>query len=183
MMRAADLHARIVGRVPVARQDTQRTGLGADRFEYRDEKSFLGWLYTIAANVLYSHQRRRRVVVTPFDAREELIDQRSQDDARTITDRVALLQAIEQLNRDQQQVLALRFFADMSNSEIAGLLRRTEGAVKAIQHRAIQSLQRLLAREAEESAAYRGQATLFEREVARPLIFDRPSPLESPVGD
>lgn len=123
---------------------------GIERFEYRDEKSFLGWLYTIAGNVLCSYQRRRRVVSTPFDTRDDLVDQRSQDDARAIADRVTIQQAMGQLTPDQQQVLTLRFFADMSNSEIAGLLRRTEGAVKAIQHRALQSLQKILNREVEE---------------------------------
>lgn len=171
---------------------------GIERFEYRDEKAFLGWLYTIAANVLYSYQRRRRVIATPFDTREDLIDQRTQDEAHTITDRIALQQAIEQLTRDQQQVLALRFFADMSNSEIAGLLRRTEGAVKAIQHRAIQSLQKIMSREAEEPVAVGGrppggpgpgagyvrQAVLHERELGRPRGFtELTSPLESPGGD
>lgn len=169
---------------------------GIERFEYRDEKAFLGWLYTIAANVLHSHQRRRRVVSTPFDTREDLIDQRTQDDAHVITDRVALQQAIEQLTRDQQQVLALRFFADMSNSEIAGMLRRTEGAVKAIQHRALQSLHKILNRETDESARPGGrkpaaagptnqlQAALSEREVGRQLVYsERTSPLEAPGGD
>lgn len=168
---------------------------GIERFEYRDEKAFLGWLYTIAANVLYSYQRRRRVVATPFDTREDLIDQRTQD-AHMITDRVALQQAIEQLTRDQQQVLALRFFADMSNSEIAGILRRTEGAVKAIQHRALQSLHKILNREADEPALtggrppagpganYQRQAILTERELGRPLVFTEiTSPLEAPGGD
>jgi RNA polymerase sigma-70 factor, ECF subfamily len=145
---------------------------GIERFEYRDEKSFLGWLYTIAANVLHSHQRRRRVLATPFDTQDDLIDQRSQDDVRSVTDRVALQQAIEQLTHDQQQVLTLRFFADLSNSEIANLLRRTEGAVKAIQHRALQSLQKILSREGEEytprQAAASGEpyrhAVVIERE-------------------
>ncbi len=164
---------------------------GIARFEYRDEKSFLGWLYTIAANVLHSHQRRRRVVATPFDTRDELIDQRSQDDARVITERVALQQALTQLTRDQQQVLALRFFADLSNSEIAGLLRRSEGAIKAIQHRALQSLQRILNREAEEPALAGGtngrlpvSPPLREHELGSAfLLAERPAPVEAPVGD
>lgn len=169
---------------------------GIERFEYRDEKSFLGWLYTIAANVLHSYQRRRRVVATPFDTRDDLIDQRTQDDAHVITDRIALQQAIEQLTRDQQQVLALRFFADLSNSEIAGLLRRTEGAVKAIQHRALQSLQKILVREAEEPVfaggappggpdqGYHRQAIMLEREVGRPLVrTEITTPIEAPGGD
>jgi RNA polymerase sigma-70 factor (ECF subfamily) len=151
---------------------------GIERFEYRDERAFLGWLYTIAANVLHSHLRRRRLVATPFDTRDDLVDQRSQDDVRVITDRIDLQQAIEQLTHDQQRVLVLRFFADLSNSEIAGLLQRTEGAVKAIQHRALQSLQKILNRGADEPAP------LLEREVGRPLLFtERPASLEAQGGD
>jgi RNA polymerase sigma-70 factor, ECF subfamily len=120
---------------------------GIERFEYRDEKSFLGWIYTIAANVLHSHYRRRHVLATPFDHADDIVDQRSQDDVRSVTERIALQQAMGQLTHDQQQVLTLRFFADLSNSEVAGVLRRTEGAVKAIQHRALQSLQKILSRE------------------------------------
>lgn len=153
---------------------------GIERFEYRDEKSFLGWLYTIAANVLSSHMRRRRVLSTPFDPHADLVDQRSQDDARTITDRVAIQQALGQLTPDQQQVVTLRFFADMSNSEIAGMLKRTEGAVKAIQHRALQSLQRILRREVEEPVL-----AFPERERGPGLVLpDLPvSPLPSRAGD
>jgi RNA polymerase sigma-70 factor, ECF subfamily len=170
---------------------------GIGRFEYRDEKAFLGWLYTIAANVLSSHMRRRRVLATPFDPRDELIDQRSQDDARTITDRVAIQQALGQLTPDQQQVVALRFFADMSNSEIAGILQRTEGAIKAIQHRALQSLQKILRREAEEpglpapahtarpAPPFLRPVALVEREVGATLVLPElpATPLPSRAGD
>ena len=160
------------------------------RFEYREEKAFLGWLYTIAANVLNSHRRRRRVLSTPIDARDDLIDHRSQDDARAITDRVAIEQALGQLTRDQQQVVTLRFFADLSNSEIAGMLQRTEGAIKAIQHRALQSLQKIMRRESDECAlpapAPRQRSLLHaERERVQPLVLpERPvAPLQSPAGD
>lgn len=194
------LHIR-VSELELAQDLTQEVFIkiinGIERFEYRDEKAFLGWIYTIAANVLHSHQRRRRVVSTPFDTRDDLVDTSSQNDVRQITDRVVLQQAIGQLTRDQQQVLTLRFFADLSNSEIAGLLRRTEGAVKAIQHRALQSLQKILNREAEEPAfsggspsshsdqGYQRQFTLNEREVGGPVVLqERPtSPYELPTGD
>jgi RNA polymerase sigma-70 factor (ECF subfamily) len=151
---------------------------GIERFEYRDEKSFLGWLYTIAANVLHSHQRRRRPISTSFDLQDDLVDQRSQDNARMITDRVALQQAIAQLTKDQQQVLTLRFFADMSNSEIAGILRRTEGAIKALQHRALQSLQRILKHEADDLHSAGGPAP---HSVARVDLSS--VPLDGPTGD
>jgi len=194
------MHVR-VAELELAQDLTQEVFIkiinGINGFEYRDEKAFLGWMYTIAANVLYSHQRRRRVVSTPFDTREDLVDTSSENDVRMVTDRIALQQALGQLTRDQQQVLTLRFFADMSNSEIAGVLQRSEGAIKAIQHRALQSLQKILNREAEEPAftggpptsrgeqGYQRQFALNEREVAATVTrHDVPmTPCEAPAGD
>ena len=122
---------------------------GIGGFEFRGEKSFLGWLYTIAGNVLIGQARRKRAVSTPLDESLELVDPHGQDAVHSIFDRVALQQAIIQLTDDQQQVLTLKFFADMTNQEIAAALGRTEGAVKALQHRALHALQQILERERE----------------------------------
>ncbi|HEX9442215.1 MAG TPA: sigma-70 family RNA polymerase sigma factor [Roseiflexaceae bacterium] len=124
---------------------------GIGGFEYRGEKSFLGWLYTIANNVLIGQARRKRAISTPLDESIEVIDPRGQEEVLSIYDRVSLQQAISQLTQDQQQVLTLKFFADMTNNEIATAIGRTEGAVKALQHRALQSLQQILAREGRET--------------------------------
>ena len=120
---------------------------GIGGFEYRGEKSFLGWLYTIANNVLIGQARRKRAISTPLDDNIEVVDPRGQEAVLSIYDRVSLQQAIGQLTQDQQQVLTLKFFADMTNGEIATTIGRSEGAVKALQHRALQSLQQILARE------------------------------------
>src|SRR5690242_422216 len=120
---------------------------GIGGFEFRGEKSFLGWLYTIAGNVLIGQARRKRAISTPLDESLELADPHGQDAVHSIFDRVALEQAIIQLTEDQQQVLTLKFFADMTNQEIATTLGRTEGAVKALQHRALHALQQILERE------------------------------------
>jgi RNA polymerase sigma-70 factor (ECF subfamily) len=131
---------------------------GIGGFEYRGEKSFLGWLYTIANNVLIGQARRKRAVSTPLDESIEIIDPRGQEEVLSIYDRVALQQAMSQLTADQQQVLTLKFFADMTNNEIATLIGRSEGAVKALQHRALQSLQQIIAREARDT-------TLISKEI------------------
>ena len=123
---------------------------GIGGFEYRGEKSFLGWLYTIANNVLIGQARRKRAISTPLDESLELVDPRGQEAVLSIYDRVALQQAISQLTEDQQQVLMLKFFADMTNNEIAIQLGRTEGAIKALQHRALHALQQIIDREASE---------------------------------
>lgn len=126
---------------------------GIGGFEYRGEKSFLGWLYTIAGNVLIGQARRKRALSTPLDESLELVDPRGQEAVRSIFDRVALEQAIAQLTEDQQQVLMLKFFADMTNQEIATTIGRSEGAVKALQHRALHALQQILEREHEAPLA------------------------------
>jgi len=123
---------------------------GISGFEYRGEKSFLGWLYTIAGNVMIGQARRKRAISTPLDENLEIVDPRGQEAVLSIYDRVSLQQAISQLTADQQQVLALKFFADMTNQEIATVIGRSEGAVKALQHRALHALQQILQREARD---------------------------------
>lgn len=117
---------------------------GIGGFEFRGEKSFLGWLYTIAGNVLIGQARRKRAVATPLDESIELADPRSQEEVLSVFDRMEIQQAIRQLTDDQQHVLTLKFFAGLSNQEIAATLGRSEGAVKALQHRALQALQVIL---------------------------------------
>lgn len=121
---------------------------GVKSFEYRGDLSFTAWLYTIANNVLVSYIRKRKradqVSLTP---ELNLTDPKTYDTARTICDRLALREAISQLTAEQQQVITLKFFVGLSNLEIAAAVDRTEGAVKALQHRAINRLQQMLAQE------------------------------------
>lgn len=147
------LYARV--REPESAQDlTQevfvRVLKGIGGFEYRGEKSFLGWLYTIAGNVLIGQVRRKVPILTPLDDGIELVDPRGQDAVHSINDRMELEQAILQLTEDQQQVLMLKFFGDLSNTEIARLIGRSEGAVKALQHRALGALQNIIERGRQE---------------------------------
>jgi RNA polymerase sigma-70 factor, ECF subfamily len=121
---------------------------GVKNFEYRGDLSFTAWLYTIANNVLVSYVRKRkRVQQVSLTPELNLTDQKSFDTARTICDRLSLRHAIEQLTPEQQQVITLKFFVGLSNLEIAEAVGRTEGAVKALQHRAINRLQQMLANE------------------------------------
>ena len=52
--------------------------------------------------------------------------------------------ALNDLTEDQRQVIQMRFMGDMSIQEVATKLGRTEGSVKALQHRGLQSLARRL---------------------------------------
>lgn len=127
---------------------------GVKTFEYRGDLSFTAWMYTIANNTLISHTRKqKRIQQIPLTPELNLMDVHHADTARTICDRLTLREAISQLTPEQQHVIALKFFVGLSNLETAVALDRTEGAVKALQHRAVHRLQRLLATEHSDNPA------------------------------
>jgi RNA polymerase sigma-70 factor (ECF subfamily) len=55
-----------------------------------------------------------------------------------------LREAIRTLTEDQQQILILRFFQDLSAAQVAQVVGKSVGAVQALQHRALGALQRSL---------------------------------------
>jgi RNA polymerase sigma-70 factor (ECF subfamily) len=55
-----------------------------------------------------------------------------------------MLELIDRLSPEQRQVLTLKFYFGFENSETAVILGKTEGAVKSLQHRALESLERQL---------------------------------------
>lgn len=109
--------------------------------------SFSGWLYRIAHNLVIDHYRTR-------DRQKQI----SIDDAPILPDtglspvRAAeialdseyLKSAIRRLTDEQALVISLRFLEGYSFGEIAGMMDKTEGAVKALQHRAVATLRQLL---------------------------------------
>jgi RNA polymerase sigma-70 factor (ECF subfamily) len=123
---------------------------GIGGLQYRGEKLFLGWLYTIAGNVLVGQARRRQIAASSLDDTTEVTDPRGQDAVTSLFERLSLQYAIAQLTVEQQHVLMMKFFGDMTNQEIAATIGKTEGAVKALQHRAIQALQQILEQEPSE---------------------------------
>ena len=56
--------------------------------------------------------------------------------------RRAALRAVDRLPGDRRRALILRFVDEMSTAEIAGVLGRSEGAVRVLIHRALRSVAR-----------------------------------------
>ena len=136
---------------------------GIGGLQYRGEKLFLGWLYTIAGNVLVGQTRRRQIATSSLDTTTDMADPRGQDAVASLFERLSLQHAIAQLTSEQQHVLMMKFFGGMTNQEIATAIGKTEGAVKALQHRAIQALQQILEQEPGEQPVPR---TLGSADVA-----------------
>jgi RNA polymerase sigma-70 factor (ECF subfamily) len=110
----------------------------------------LAWLYRIAHNVTADYRKaarqrdQRQVSGDAVDVQDRL-DQIGQLDTRR-----DMLSAIRSLTEEQQQVVILRFYLRMSNAEVASVMGKQEGAVKALQTRGLRSLRRLLAGTNEE---------------------------------
>ena len=155
-----ELHPRVL-RYLRAMEPSEHEDLAADvwletshalqRFE-GDEAGLRALAFTIARRrVLDLRRRRARRATTPVpqeqlvstteagDAEEEAMAALSTDEA---------LRQILRLPPDQAQVILLRVIADLAVAEVASILDKSPGAVRALQHRAVRRLARQTSREA-----------------------------------
>jgi RNA polymerase sigma-70 factor (ECF subfamily) len=58
--------------------------------------------------------------------------------------RTELLRCVAELGEDQRECIVLRFMQGLSVAETAAIMNRNEGAIKALQHRAVRRLAQLL---------------------------------------
>jgi RNA polymerase sigma-70 factor (ECF subfamily) len=109
------------------------------------------WLVTIARNLVADHFKsgRYRLEVTTGDVLDAEREDRGPEGSpeSAVIDHVtnvALLQAVKQLNPEQQECIVLRFLQGFSVAETAQAMGKNEGAIKALQYRAVRTLARLL---------------------------------------
>lgn len=109
-------------------------------------RPFLAWLYTMAGNMTKDYQRRQgRIQWLPLQEGWQA-NQGSNPLQQThkILSQEKLMQAIRYLTDEQQTVILLKFVERQSNATIAGVLGKSEGAVKSLQHRALAKLREFL---------------------------------------
>jgi RNA polymerase sigma-70 factor (ECF subfamily) len=113
----------------------------------RPAASFSAWIYRIAANLVSDHRRRqkRSVQVTLTDGLAlPAAEPGPAHQAERMETFAHLGRAIDKLSEEQRLVILAKFGEDMSNAEVAKWLGKSEGAVKSLQHRALEALGRLL---------------------------------------
>jgi RNA polymerase sigma-70 factor (ECF subfamily) len=110
--------------------------------------TFASWLYRIAHNQVVDFLRRRtRRPQVDIDPLASLLIADTGDPyawAEAALMRDHLRAALNRLTDVQAQVIALKFGGGLSNAEVAQVLDRTEGAVKALQYSALQNLYKWL---------------------------------------
>ncbi len=111
-------------------------------------RPFAAWLFAIARNLITDHYRNRKNLV-PLDdvANSTQVDGVDlQKEAEDSFDRTQVRSAVAKLKGDRQRVIRLRFIDGFSYEEIAQILKKSEGAIRVIQYRALQDLRRILMR-------------------------------------
>jgi RNA polymerase sigma-70 factor, ECF subfamily len=109
-----------------------------------------GWLFQIARHDLYDfrrHQARSRIEPLDDNLTEAAASAGSEDPEDLAIDRLEsgrVVAAMRELSPDQREVLLLRMAGGLTAPEVAEILGKTTGAVKALQHRGLASLARVL---------------------------------------
>ena len=110
-----------------------------------DEQGFRSWLFTIAHHRMIDDRRRtsRQPQFQADLAMDESLGYGDvEEDAFAAMAEDHVLELLGVLSPDQREVVLLRIVADLSVEEVAGTLGKSEGAIKALQHRAIGALRR-----------------------------------------
>jgi RNA polymerase sigma-70 factor (ECF subfamily) len=110
-----------------------------------DEEHFRSWLFTIAHRILIDDIRRRQRRPATTVLNPEIESCSSGDVEHEALANVGAEWAealLASLPPDQRAVVALRVTADLSLEQVARILGKRVGAVKALQHRALTSLRR-----------------------------------------
>ena len=107
------------------------------RFEWRGIP-FAAWLFRIAANLISDRWQRSGREVSDDETIESA--QASPKEIEDVERRATLFRLVETLPVEQKNVVVLRFVEQKSIKEVAKAIRKTEGAVKQLQFRALSNL-------------------------------------------
>jgi len=109
---------------------------------------FSAWLFRIAHNKVIDSMRKKSKQPTVSFFELPVVPVNCTDNPHSLVelefDVEQLRAAIKQLTSAQQEVISLRFFAELSIAEVARLMDKSQGAVKALQHSAMLNLHRIL---------------------------------------
>ena len=128
---------------------------GIAKYKYQGF-TLTAWFLTIGRNLVADHFRRTgRAPEQPLNLDLTSGKPAPEQLAEDAWQREDLQRAMENLSEEQRQVVTLRFIDGLSTSEVGHLMNRKEGAVRALQHRAIASLRKIMTKETQDEEELR----------------------------
>jgi RNA polymerase sigma-70 factor, ECF subfamily len=137
-------------RAPASREDlASETWIGAARGlgEFRgDERRFRSWLFTIAYRRLVDHWKQAAAAPDLLDPAAMRGWVGEDDPEETAVEAMSAQEAARRiagcLSSDQADVVLMRLLGDLDVDQVAEVLGKRPGAVRALQHRALQKLRK-----------------------------------------
>lgn len=142
---------RLLGDAELAREcmaETFSRFLTALKRDSGPDNYLQAYLYRIAHNWITDYYRSKVPPTLPLDA-VTLADS-TDEPHKVVADKMSseqLRNALALLTPDQRQVIVLKYLEDSENEVIARVLNKPVGAIKALQHRALEALHRILSRD------------------------------------
>ncbi|MGB7339789.1 MAG: sigma-70 family RNA polymerase sigma factor [Phototrophicaceae bacterium] len=110
-----------------------------------DIASFSTWLFTIAHRVAIDHYRKRQPKLVDIDNLYHLAGAESPENViHAQFEKERLANAIASLPEREQEIIALKYGAELNNIQIAELLNLSPSNVGTIAHRTVEQIRRIL---------------------------------------
>lgn len=116
------------------------------RFQWRENVPFTAWLFRIARNQVVTHYRKSGNSLPLVDdgVGDPVDSDDPQEEVEFQLEMEEVYRAAEKLPKLQQEVIRLRFAADLSLADTARILEKKENNIKQLQHKAIAKMRQLL---------------------------------------
>ena len=104
------------------------------------KSSFKTWIFTIARHAVIDFYRTHKVTYELKEAMQISTEDYTEEeiDKQLALDKI--MPVLKALPEEQSEVLALRFISGLSTSETAAIMKKSEGALRILQHRALKAL-------------------------------------------
>lgn len=113
------------------------------KYKVSEKSSFSAWIFRIAHNLVVDYYRSTKNKGVD-ELLETIPDKKREHNPIDMTqqglDRGVVKKAIFKLKKNYQEIIIYKFINDLSNKEIANILKRSEGSVRILQFRALKAL-------------------------------------------
>jgi RNA polymerase sigma-70 factor, ECF subfamily len=115
----------------------------------KDASKLKSWLYKTEINLINDHFRaKKRRSIIDYESYNEIIKHAADD--YDYSDKIALFDAIERLNKNEKDLVYLKYLNGLTIKEISSIINKSENNIKVMLHRTREKLARMLEGEKNE---------------------------------